>query len=80
MDGYRSGILIPDAGLSRTVEGRCRMYWHECEKCGARLDPGERCDCEEETKREEESKKIFYKKETGSDQFTFNWPLERLKV
>lgn len=24
------------------------MYYNECEKCGAHLDPGEHCDCEEE--------------------------------
>ena len=24
------------------------MYYNECEKCGAHLDPGEKCDCEEE--------------------------------
>lgn len=23
------------------------MYYHECPNCGAYLDPGERCDCEE---------------------------------
>lgn len=23
------------------------MYYNECEKCGAHLDPGEKCDCEE---------------------------------
>ena len=52
------------------------MYRYQCEKCGARLDPGEHCDCEEEAKRRES----FYKKEARSDQFTFNWPLERLEV
>ena len=24
------------------------MYKYRCEKCGAHLDPGERCDCEKE--------------------------------
>ncbi len=43
------------------------MYQYECEKCGARLDPGEHCDCEEEAKHEEERRKIFYKKEAGID-------------
>ena len=28
------------------------MYYHTCEKCGANLDPGERCDCEDQTKQE----------------------------
>lgn len=22
-------------------------YWNECPRCGAKLDPGERCDCQE---------------------------------
>lgn len=26
-------------------EGR---YYHTCTKCGANLDPGEKCDCDEE--------------------------------
>ena len=56
------------------------MYQYQCEKCGARLDPGEHCDCEREVKREVEHRESFYKKEAGSDQFTFNWPLERLEV
>lgn len=25
-------------------------YFRECPDCGAHLDPGERCDCEEENK------------------------------
>ncbi len=32
-------------------------YYRTCQICGARLDPGERCDCDQEpkqTKREEE--------------------------
>lgn len=24
-----------------------RLYYHTCPCCGANLDPGERCDCEE---------------------------------
>lgn len=27
-------------------------YYRICPRCGSRLDPGERCDCEEETKEE----------------------------
>ncbi len=36
------------------------MIYHECEYCGATLDPGEHCDCREEytpPKREEVSRK-----------------------
>lgn len=31
------------------------MYGYICDKCGANLDPGERCDCEE-VKAEEEKR------------------------
>lgn len=41
------------------------MYQYQCEKCGARLDPGEHCDCEREVKREVEHRESFYKKEAG---------------
>lgn len=27
-------------------------YYRTCERCGAHLDPGERCDCEQEERRE----------------------------
>ena len=27
------------------------MYGYVCKHCGARLDPGEKCDCEEEKRR-----------------------------
>ena len=27
------------------------MYYHECERCGGHLDPGERCDCLTEDQR-----------------------------
>ena len=37
------------------------MQYYECPYCGAHLDPGEKCDCEEEREmiesREEELKK-----------------------
>ena len=27
-------------------------YYHTCPVCGANLDPGERCDCEDENEKE----------------------------
>lgn len=30
------------------------MYYNECPRCGACLDPGERCDCEDERRRQTE--------------------------
>ncbi len=56
------------------------MYWRLCEKCGAHLDPGEHCTCEEEAKSARENRENLYKQEAGSNQLTFNWPPERLKV
>lgn len=29
-------------------------YFHSCPRCGANLDPGEKCDCEKESKKIEE--------------------------
>lgn len=29
-------------------------YFRECPECGAHLDPGEKCDCKEEKKENEE--------------------------
>ncbi len=38
------------------------MYYHECELCGATLDPGEKCDCtkDEEQQADEESSTIYF--------------------
>ncbi len=36
------------------------MYAYICPECGAYLDPGETCDCKEETKKQEvESAKVL---------------------
>lgn len=35
------------------------MYYRTCPECGSNLDPGERCDCNEEKEsRKEESKRV----------------------
>lgn len=52
------------------------MYGYRCEKCGAYLDPGESCDCEEEEERSriqimKRSADLFVLEE-GSDQFRIN--------
>lgn len=31
-------------------------YYRECDKCGCALDPGERCDCEQEAQRKEQER------------------------
>jgi uncharacterized OB-fold protein len=33
-------------------------YYNTCEKCGASLDPGEKCTCEKDKKEEAEEKKF----------------------
>lgn len=46
-------------------------YFNECPRCGATLDPGEKCDCEEIAKeKEDEIKAMTHCDETG--QITFN--------
>lgn len=53
-------------------------FYKICPKCKAHLDPGEHCDCEEEEKRKKEYAEKLFKKEPGSNQFTFNWDSERM--
>lgn len=48
------------------------MYYRVCQKCGAALDPGERCDCEQEKEKERERQKILYSAEKETNQLTFN--------
>lgn len=33
-------------------------YYHKCDLCGANLDPGEKCTCIEDAKREQVAKRI----------------------
>lgn len=50
-------------------------YYNTCPNCGSNLDPGEKCDCEDEKAREQEKKKIFWgrhsKKESRTGQLAF---------
>ena len=62
------------------MEGRCRMYQYQCEKCGARLDPGEHCDCEGEVKHEMEHRESFYKEEAGKNHLCSTGSMERVEV
>ena len=38
-------------------------YYKICEKCGATLDPGEKCTCERENREEQEQKELQRKVE-----------------
>lgn len=46
-------------------------YYNICPNCGSNLDPGERCDCEDELKKQQEffSKTIRASKNTGQYSF-----------
>jgi len=47
------------------------MYYNRCDMCGANLDPGERCDCQEQKTRQELIyEKLLHKDETN--QITMN--------
>ena len=48
-------------------------YYKTCDKCGSNLDPGEKCDCEmEEKKQEEYFAKILRADSTGQMSFLWN--------
>ena len=48
------------------------MKWYECEYCGASLDPGENCDCQNE--KEEKDRKIQDMFSEGEDgQMEMRW-------
>lgn len=49
-------------------------YYNTCSRCGANLDPGELCDCEQEEKRTQEifSQKMRVSSSTGQLSFIFD--------
>ncbi len=49
------------------------MYGYLCEKCGAHLDPGEKCDCEEEKARRQKEIDVLLRVERGTAQLAFNF-------
>lgn len=55
-------------------------YYRTCPDCGATLDPGERCDCQDKKKEEQERRANLFVKERDSDQITFNWLQEEMRV
>lgn len=52
-------------------------FYNVCPKCGANLDPNERCDCEETAEKEKKAMERFLTQEKGTNQLAFNWPSER---
>ena len=47
------------------------MYYRKCPVCGCHLDPGERCTCEEERRREQEMIRKNLKTDKKTNQITF---------
>lgn len=54
-------------------------FYNTCPKCGANLDPGEKCTCENKKKEEKETgmARQLLVVESGTNQLAFNLPLER---
>ena len=51
------------------------VFYKICPRCGANLDPGEQCDCEETAARErEEAEDLLAKEDTG--QLVLRWGQE----
>lgn len=48
-------------------------YYKICDKCGARLDPGESCDCEEVKERQMDFLSRAIKASPGTGQYFFRW-------
>lgn len=50
-------------------------YYNTCPNCGCNLDPGEKCDCENEKAKQQEKKREFFdrhlKMESKAGQLTF---------
>jgi len=45
------------------------MYYNECPLCGAHLDPGEPCDCEEERQRQTQRIMSMIRENKNSNQY-----------
>ncbi len=52
-------------------------YYDVCPNCGSHLDPGEKCDCKEETERKEEKihkiQNMLNMGQNGQMQMSFVW-------
>lgn len=49
-------------------------FYSICPKCGAHLDPGESCDCDEMAEKEKKAGEQMLAMEKGTNQLAFNWP------
>lgn len=48
-------------------------FYNICPKCGAHLDPDERCNCEEMAEEEKKAREQLLVLEKGTNQLAFNW-------
>lgn len=76
MKARRTAPINDYCGACRDKAAKMRdRYFKTCDKCGANLDPGERCDCEEATgeERAQMNASIIYRpckqKETKGQQY-----------
>lgn len=57
------------------------MYGYRCDRCGAYLDPGEQCDCQEQKERQRETMEKQFQKDPLTGQMMMVWGRkEREKV
>ncbi len=54
-------------------------YYRICSDCGAALDPGEKCDCQEEKERKQEFFRQHLKMEPGARQLAFVFDSEEVR-
>lgn len=47
-------------------------FYNVCPKCGANLDPNERCNCEETAEKEKKARDQLLVMENGTNQLAFN--------
>lgn len=55
------------------------MYYNECQYCGAHLDPGEPCDCQEEKEKKRNSN-LFKRHYNNLFEYMEELEHERIKV
>lgn len=48
-------------------------YYRECPHCGAALDPGEKCDCEDEREKQKRKLECMIRREQESGQYVLNF-------
>lgn len=55
-------------------------FYNVCQKCGAHLDPNEKCDCEDMAEKEKKERENLLVMEKGTNQLAFHWPSERAGI